>query len=59
MKEITKAVPLHESELENVCASIDDAFKNYDSIKEKAKYYGDLCLEAADDLSSKILNELK
>lgn len=48
-----------ESELEDVCASIDDAFKNYDSIKEKAKYYGDLCLEAADDLSSKILNELK
>ena len=48
-----------ESEVEDVCKSIDEAFNNYDSLKQKARYYGDLCLEAADDLTSKILNELK
>ncbi len=48
-----------ESEVEDVCKSIDEAFQNYDSIKESAKYYGGLCLEAADDLTNKILKELK
>lgn len=48
-----------ESEVADVCKSIDEAFENYDSIQERAKYYGDLCLEAADDLTDRILKELK
>lgn len=48
-----------ESEVEDVCKSIDEAFNNYDSLQQKARYYGDLCLDAADDLTNKILNELK
>jgi UDP-N-acetylglucosamine--N-acetylmuramyl-(pentapeptide) pyrophosphoryl-undecaprenol N-acetylglucosamine transferase len=48
-----------ESEVEDVCKSIDEAFKNYDSLQKNAVIYGEQCLNAADDLAEDILKRLK
>ena len=48
-----------ESEVEDVCKSIDEAFLNYDSLKENAVVYAKYCSEAGDVLVDKILKELK
>lgn len=48
-----------ESEVEDVCESIEEAFKNYDSLKENALVYGKLCAEAADDIADRILKKLE
>lgn len=48
-----------ESEVSDVCESIDEAFRNYDSLQEKALVYGQQCLNAADDLADRILKELE
>lgn len=47
-----------ESEVENVCESIDEAFKNYDSMQKKALFYGEQCLNAADNLAEDILRQI-
>lgn len=47
-----------ESEVENVCESIDKAFKNYDSMQKKALFYGEQCLNAADNLAEDILRQI-
>lgn len=48
-----------ESEVSDVCESIREAFKNYDSLQKNALVYGKQCAEAADDLADKMLNLLK
>ncbi|MDO5860021.1 glycosyltransferase [Methanobrevibacter sp.] len=48
-----------ESEVEDVCQSIEEAFENYDSLKENALYYGKLCVQAADDLADRILKKVE
>ena len=48
-----------ESEVADVCKSIDEAFENYDSLKENALYYGRLCSEAGDYLVDRMLKELE
>ena len=48
-----------ESEVKDVCKSISEAFDNYESIQNRAIYYGDLCSHAADNLSDSILKELE
>ena len=48
-----------ESEVEDVCQSIEEAFENYDSLKERALYYGKLCAEAGDYLADRILKKLE
>lgn len=48
-----------ESEIEDVCKSIDEAFSNYDSIKENNLIYADKCLSAGDDLIDSILKKLE
>ena len=48
-----------ESSVEDVCESIDEAFKNYDSMQEKALVYGKQCMAAADDLAEDILKRVK
>ncbi len=48
-----------ESEVEDVCKSIDEAFENYDSLKEHALVYGKQCAEAADILAEDMLKRLK
>lgn len=48
-----------ESEVSDVCESIDAAFKNYDSLQKNAVIYGNQCAEAADDLARKMIEELK
>ena len=48
-----------ESEVEDVCKSIDEVFKNYDSLKENALIYADKCLSAGDDLVDDILKKLE
>lgn len=47
-----------ESEVENVYESIEEAFKNYDSMQKKALVYGQQCLDAADDLAQDILKRV-
>lgn len=47
-----------ESEVENVYESINEAFENYDSLQKNALVYGNQCLNAADDLAEKMLNNL-
>lgn len=47
-----------ESEVEDVCESIDEAFRNYDSMQKKALVYGQQCLDAADDLAEDILKKV-
>ena len=48
-----------ESEVGDVCKSIEEAFENYDSMQEKAMVYGEECLNAADNLAERILKELE
>ena len=48
-----------ESEVEDVCKSIDEAFENYDSLKQAAEKYGIQCYEAADVLVDNILKKLE
>lgn len=48
-----------ESEVSDVCKSIDEAFENMDSLKENTHKYAKLCSEAGDVLASKILKELE
>ena len=48
-----------ESEVSDVCKSIDEAFKNYDSLQKNALVYGKQCAEAADDLADRILKKLE
>ncbi len=48
-----------ESEVKDVCKSIDEAFENYDSLQKNALIYGKQCLEAADDLADRILKKLE
>jgi UDP-N-acetylglucosamine--N-acetylmuramyl-(pentapeptide) pyrophosphoryl-undecaprenol N-acetylglucosamine transferase len=47
-----------ESEVEDVCKSIDEAFENYDAMQKKALVYGQQCLDAADDLAEDILKKV-
>ena len=47
-----------ESEVEDVCKSIDEAFENYDPMQKKALVYGQQCLDAADDLAEDILKKV-
>lgn len=46
-----------ESEVEDVCKSIEEAFENYDSLQKNAIVYGEQCLNAADNLADDILKE--
>ena len=48
-----------ESEVDDVCKSIEEAFENMDTLKENAVMYGKLCSEAADDLADRILKKVK
>ena len=48
-----------ESEVEDVCKSINEAFENMDSLKQNAVKYGKLCSEAADDLADRMLKKLE
>ena len=48
-----------ESEVEDLCKSIDEAFENYDSLKQAAEKYGIQCYEAADVLVDNILKKLE
>lgn len=48
-----------ESEVSDVCKSIDEAFKNYDSLQKNAIVYGRQCASAADDLADNILKKLE
>ena len=48
-----------ESEVEDVCKSIDEAFENYDSLQKNAVVYGRQCASAADDLAEDILKRVK
>lgn len=48
-----------ESEVKDVCQSIDEAFENYDSLQKNALIYGKQCSEAADNLVDRMLKKLK
>ncbi len=48
-----------ESEIEDVSKAIDEAFANYDSLKQNSLKYGKLCSEAGCVLAEKILKEVK
>lgn len=48
-----------ESEVSEVCKSIDEAFNNYDSLKENAIYYGDICAHASEYLVDRILKKVE
>ena len=48
-----------ESSVDDVYESIQEAFKNYDSLQEKALVYGEQCLNAADNLADDILKRVK
>lgn len=48
-----------ESEISDVCKSIDEAFENYDSLRENALVYGKQCLQAADNLAERMLKKLE
>ena len=48
-----------ESEVSDVCKSIDEAFENYDSLQENALIYGKQCLEAGDYLVDRMLKKLE
>ena len=48
-----------ESEVSDVCKSIDEAFENYDSLQENALIYGKQCMEAGDYLVDRILKKLE
>lgn len=48
-----------ESEIRDVCKSIDEAFANYDSMKKNNRIYAEKCLNAGDELIDKILKKLE
>lgn len=48
-----------ESEVDDVCKSIDEAFKNYDSLQRNAQVYGNQCAQAADNLAESILKRVE
>lgn len=48
-----------ESEISDVCKSIDKAFENYDSLSQKSLFYGQQCLQAADYLVDRMLKKLE
>ena len=48
-----------ESEVSDVCQSIDEAFENYDSLQENALIYGKQCMEAGDYLVDRMLKKLE
>lgn len=48
-----------ESEVKDVCKSIDEAFKNYDSLQDNAQRYGRQCAEAADNMADSMLKKLE
>ena len=48
-----------ESEVEDVCKSIDEAFENYDSLQENARIYGMQCAQAADNMADSMLKKLE
>ena len=48
-----------ESEVSDVCKSIDEAFENYDSLQENALIYGKQCMEAGDYLVDRMLKKLE
>ena len=48
-----------ESEIEDICQSIEKAFLNYDSLKENTLIYADLCSKAGDVLADKMLKKLE
>ena len=48
-----------ESEVSDVCKSIDEAFENYDSLQENALIYGKQCMEAGDYLADRMLKKLE
>ncbi|MDO5809518.1 MAG: glycosyltransferase [Methanobrevibacter sp.] len=47
-----------ESSVEDVCESIDEAFRNYEPMRQKALVYGQQCMDAADDLAVDILKKV-
>lgn len=47
-----------ESEVSDVCKSIDEAFENYESLSKNSVKYAKLCAEASDDLADRILKKL-
>ena len=48
-----------ESEVSDVCKSIDEAFENYDSLQKNAQIYGRQCSQAADNLADAMLKKLE
>lgn len=48
-----------ESEVEDVYESVQEAFRNYDSLRENALVYGEQCLNAADNLVEDMLKKLE
>ena len=48
-----------ESEVSDVCKSIDEAFENYDSLQENALIYGKQCMEAGDYLVDRMFKKLE
>jgi len=48
-----------ESEVTDVCSSIEEAFNNYDSLKKNAIYYGEACSQAGEVLVDKILKKVE
>ncbi len=48
-----------ESEVSDVCKSIDEAFANYDSLQKNAQVYGRQCAQAADNLAESMLKKLE
>lgn len=48
-----------ESEVSDVCKSIEEAFDNYDSIKTNVLKYSDECLAAGDILADKMIKKIR
>lgn len=48
-----------ESEVSEVCKSIEEAFDNYDSIKTNVLKYSDECLAAGDILADKMIKKIR
>ncbi len=48
-----------ESEVEDVCKSIEEAFENYDSLQKNALVYGKQCMEAGDYLADRMLKKVE
>ena len=48
-----------ESEVSDVCKSIEEAFDNYDSIKGNVLKFADECLAAGDILADKMIKKIE